>query len=294
MAEKGPGATAKPEALHKLKNLLNLSYEEFVKELGEMADDDKIVAAIRAGRRDGKLGDERVSFTKIEIPVRKLHPTQNEIDVDKSLKFQLEGKFPGQLGEILKGKEIVIKAPIITLNGKYIIDGHHRWSRVYVMNDHATMIALNMTIDEDPLTVLKAVQMAIVAKLKDLPVARVEGDNLLKISERKLKTYVISKISDTTVQVLNDNKKIEHGGKDESADYIWGNVSNMQKTSQPVKDAPDRSVMPQTDDAEDSAGSWSDLLKAGVINFKEPVAHEGHRYEMRHLKMFENFNKDTK
>ena len=290
MAEQGPGAHAKPEALNKLKDIINLKYEDFVKELGDMANDDKIVAAIRAGKRDGKISDERIAFTKISIPVKKLHPTQNEIDVDKSLKIQLKDQYPGQIENILEGKDVVLKAPIITLNGKYIIDGHHRWSQVYAMNDDATMTALDMKVDEDPLTVLKAVQMAIVAKLKDLPVSNVEGHNLLEIEETKLKTYVGSNVSDAAIDKLHKAKKIEQRTKEDVENYIWDNVSQMQKTSQPIKDAPDRNVMPQTDDAEDTAGNWSDLLKAGVINFKEPVAHESQRYEMKRLKMFEDFN----
>lgn len=292
MAEQGPGAHAQPDALSDLKKIINLSYEDFVKELGDMAGDDKIVAAIRAGKRDGKISDEKVNFTRATIPVRKLHPTQNEIDVDKSLKIQLSGEYPGQLEMILKGDDVLIKAPIIVLNNKYIIDGHHRWSQVYAMNSDATMAILNMNIDEDPITVLKAVQMAIVAKLKELPTAHVEGHNLLEISESKLKAYVETHTKEDTIKLLYNEKKIEQQHIEDVQDYVWENIKHMQQTSQPIKDAPDRNVMPQTDDAADGAGSWADLLKAGVINFKEPIAHEGQRYEMKHLKMFENFKND--
>lgn len=289
MAERGPGATAKPEALNKLKDILHKDYEDFVKELGELASDDKIIAAIRAGKRDGKLSDEKVKITKVSIPVKKLHPTQNEIDVDKSLKYQLKGENPGQLATILEGKDLILKAPIITLNNKYIIDGHHRWSQVYAMNPDATMVAMNMEIDEDPIEVLKAVQMAIAAKLGEVPTAKVEGHNLLKIKEKKLKNYVQDKIKDETLDVLAKEQKIELADKEYAADYIWDNVDSMQKTSQPAKGAPDRDVMPQTDDAEDKDGDWKDLLQQGVINFKEPVAAHESRQPLKHIMLFEQF-----
>ena len=47
-------------------------------------------------------------------------------------------------------------------------------------------------------------------------------------------------------------------------DYIWKNVSNMQKNNKPVAPAAPRSVMPQTD----KAPGWDAALKAGEVNWK--------------------------
>lgn len=274
---------AEKPAYNKLKEILGLEYEDFVKELGDMADDDKLLAAIESGKKDGHISDEKVMFTKITIPVRKLHPTQNEIDVKKSLKIQLSGEYPEQFGKIMDGKDVIIKAPIITLNGKYIIDGHHRWSQVYAFNAEATMVAMNMVVDEDPIDVLKAVQMSIAVKIKEIPVAHVEGDNLLEITEAVLKEYVIEHIKKEVVESLKEHQKIEDDSKKLASEYVWTNVKYMQKTSKPIKDAPDRDVMPQTDDA----AGWEDVLKAGVINFKEPV--HAVRESLKHVKLFEQF-----
>lgn len=282
------------KSVNKLKELLGLDYEDFVKKLGKDADDPKLLAAIQAGKKDGKLNDERVSFVSKTIPVKKLHPTQNEIDVSKSLKYSLVDVNTNSLDEILVGKNVLIKSHIITLNGKYIIDGHHRWSRTYCMNPDAEMEAYDMQVDEDPIEVLKAVQLAIAVKLKDVPTAEVEGRNLLKIGEEDLKKYVVKHISKETIKILKEHCKIKDDDKNEAADYIWGNVEQMQETSKPIKDAPDRDVMPQTSHAKDDEGSWRDVLKAGVINFKEPVVRESSR-TMRHIMLFENFsNKDAK
>lgn len=276
-------------SMDKLKKLLGMEYEDFVKNLGEFADDEKIIAAIETGKKDGKLNDENVVFTTITIPVRKLHPTQNEIDFDKSLKFPLSGEYPKALEDIMKGDNITIKAPIITLNGKYIIDGHHRWSQVYAFNADATMKALNMTVDDDPLDVLKAVQLSIAATIGEVPTQKVDGDNLLDTTELAVIKYVKSNISDKTMSILVDGDMIPESNKDAAAEFVWDNVKKMQKTSQPIKDAPDRDVMPQTDDAEANGRTWKDFLKAGVINFKEPIMHEN-KYEMKHVKLFEAFN----
>lgn len=280
----------KPD-VNRLKELLGLDYETFVKELGEFADDNKLIAAIEAGKKDGKMNDEKVSFKSVIIAVKKLHPMQNEIDMNQSLKFQLEGKFPQSLKDILSGEPITIKAPIITLNGKYIIDGHHRWSQVYSMNDNAKMKALNLEIDDDPIDVLKAVQMAIAATIKDVPTQDVQGTNLLDADGDTVRKFVKKHISDVTLDTLKESGEIKSADKVESADYVWSNIRQMQRTSQPVKGAPDRDFMPQTDDAETDTKSWKDLLKAGVINFKEPVlANESRQINMRYIKLFEEFS----
>jgi hypothetical protein len=257
--------TIKDHALA-LKDIMGDRYEDFVKKLNDMADDPKFVAAIQAGMKDGRENDEKIKFNEMDVLVRDLVPTQHEIDVTQSLSWQLSGKAPEQLKKILEGGPVTIKSPIIILNKKYIIDGHHRWSQAYAMNDHVKISALNMTSNKGPETILKAVQLAIAAVIKKVPVAVVEGINLLKAGEKDIKKYVEENISDVTLDALVDAKKIEEKDKGKAADYIWTNVESMQKGSQPVPGAPPRGVMPQTDQAE----GWEKVLKTGEINFKKP------------------------
>ena len=68
-----------------LKNLLKMDYSLFVKELGDNIKDPKFINAIKS------LSNEYPLNFKTAAPVvGDLKPTQNEIDVDKSLKFPLE------------------------------------------------------------------------------------------------------------------------------------------------------------------------------------------------------------
>lgn len=278
----------KENAPEQVKTILNLGYEEFVENLGKLAEDPKILAALSAGQKDGRFNDERIKFTRTSIPVRKLHPTQNEIDIDKSLMYPLIHKYPEMTETILKGEDIVIMSPIITLNGKYIIDGHHRWSQIFAINRNATVAVLNMQIDEEPINVLKAVQMAIAVTLKDVPSEKVNGHNMLDIDRETIIEFVEKHMAPDVVTLLHDYKKISEPTRDEAAEYIWNNVKYMSKTSRPIKDAPERGVMPQTDKADQKG--WMDLLKNGQINFKEPVAPVVHESRIR---MFENFDSES-
>lgn len=261
----------------KLKEIINLPYEQFVKELGKWADDPKLQSAILAGKKDGKLKDEKITFNKTEIPVYKLVPTQNEVDMDKSLAYVLSDKSTEEglrmvmeSGKKPGSKPVTIVAPIVVLNEKYVIDGHHRWSQVYAMNKNAVMVVYNIKNRETPQDMLKAVQLAVVSKAKELPVERVEGTNLFNVDEEKLKAYVEKTTADQTLESIQKitNKEVS---REELGEYIWGNVQSMRKTSQPIKGAPDRSLMPQTDKAEGGNDDWKKVLNYGAINFKEPM-----------------------
>lgn len=280
-----------------LSKIAELKYEDFVKALGDMAGDSKLQAAIKAGNKDGKMSDERVRFVKKDLQVNRLRPTQNEIDVDKSLAFPLENKFPKTTKDILEsGREsengVEILAPIVVLNNQYIIDGHHRWSQIFAMNSKAKVSALVMVMDEDPIDVLKAVQLAIAAKTGEVETQSVEGENLLTIKEDALKDYVKKNISDGLVAMMSEMDLASD--KEAAADYIWNNVRVMQRRSQPIKGAPDRDVMPQTDTAEGGPDDWKKLLQNGVVNFKEPLVKNERRIHTFTAFINENEQKDAK
>ena len=226
----------------KIKDLLKQDYDTFVNKLNVDVQDKKFQDAIKA------LSDKApVKFTEIAPTVGNLKPTQNEIDVDKSLKFPLTNAQSAEL--CLKGGTVAVagKRIITAGGGKYIIDGHHRWSQVCALNPEAKIAAVDLSDIKDPFKALKATQLGIAADLGKVPVAKVEGRNLLKIGKDELIAYV-QKV--TTPEVLEVFKKYKKGDDAKAvAEYIWTNVEKMQADNQPVSGAPKRDIMPQTDDA---------------------------------------------
>jgi hypothetical protein len=100
---------------------------------------------------------------------------------------------------------------------------------------------------------LKATQLGIAADLGKVPTAKVEGNNLLKMGKDTLITYVTKTITPEVVEIF---KKAGKGDSPEAiGQFIWTNVDKMQKDNQPVSGAPERGIMPQTDDAT----KWQDL-----------------------------------
>lgn len=269
-----------------LKALLKMDYSLFVKELGDNVKDPKFINAIKSLSNKYPL-----NFRTVNPVVGKLLPTQNEIDVDKSLKFPLTN--PESAEKCLRGGLIAVAGKRIVTGGggKFIIDGHHRWSQVCALNPEAKIAAIDLSDIKDPMKALKATQLGIAADLGKVPVAKVEGQNLLKISEKALIDYVVKTITPEVVTVFIKSGKLDKSAtqgqgiameeiaskqkmqqkitkiKYTIARYIWKNIERMQANNQPVAGAPERGIMPQTDDAT----QWQDLAP-NVAAVKEEIS----------------------
>jgi len=260
------------DAAQDIKNLVTKvrNYDEFVSQLGDLAKDPKVQAFIKSGKADGDQADDQLVASKAQIKVTDLRPTQNEIDVNGSLKWPLTKT--DSLMNCLKKGVVTIKAPVVTYNGKYIIDGHHRWSQLYSMNKEGVLDCIDLKGPKiNPIDVLKIVQLAIAADLGKVPTASVQGKNLLKLDGKGVSEFVMNTITPECVNVfkkmrgnvLGQATKESIAGK-----IITPNVMEMQKTSQPVPGAPKRDVMPQTDDATNAMS----MISKGDINYNEPYA----------------------
>jgi len=272
-----------------IKNVAN--YQEFVAKLGDLAKDPKVQAFLKSGKADGDQADDKFTATSKAIPVKNLRPTQNEIDRDGSLKWPLTDV--KSLNNCLKKGPVTIKAPVVTYNGQYIIDGHHRWSQLYAINKDGQINCVDLTGPKlKPIDVLKVVQLSIAADTGKITSATVkEGNNLLDMDGNSVAKYVTSTITDECVRVFNKMRSGVLGKLDSKAiagKVVVPNIMEMQKTSQPIPGAPKRNVMPQTDDATNAM----QYLAKGVVNFNEPyIAEQKLRKAIRKVILKEIKNK---
>lgn len=230
------------ESEKELKTILKSDYSTFVTKLGDNIKDPKFLDAIKSLSTRHKI-----NTTDISPAVQDLRPTQNEVVLDKSLSYGL--KDPKTIESFLKGGVVAVagKSIVTAGGGKYVIDGHHRWSQLFCFNPNAKIAALDLTDIKNPMEALKATQLGIAAQIGKVPTAQGGGVNLFKIGESTLKKYVIDNITEPVVEVFKKYKK--GNTPEEIANYIWGNVQMLQKDAKPVAGAPSREVMPQTDDA---------------------------------------------
>jgi len=131
---------------------------------------DKIAAA---GQTDGQPDDEQVSVNRTSTPAANLVATQAEIGFSNSLADQMTNPpwKPVQKALGLAGTPIIMPSEddpppaILVWNGKHILDGHHRWSQVMMMNPTGEVAIDNVTgpaIDNEE-EALKVMQFAIAA-----------------------------------------------------------------------------------------------------------------------------------
>jgi len=272
------------ETTDTLKDTLTTgSYEAFVAQLGDAVKDPKVKAVLAAGEEDGQPADEKITLTDGDIDVTALQPTQNEIALDKSLTYPLTDVKSAE--SCLKGGTVAIAGKrIITAEGSYIVDGHHRWSQLYAMNKDAKIAVTDMVSKDlkDPLDFLKITQVAIAADLGEVPTQTAKGSiNLITISKDQLKKFVKTTITPDVMKIFvkygkvkvnrsKDAENLSARNLEQAANYIWSNVESMQKTSKPVAGAPKRDFMPQTDDAK----NWEKLAAAGSLIIKNHLQHQ--------------------
>ena len=228
------------------------------------------------------------------IPVTQLHPTQSEIDVDKSLGYPFKGPKEAEacMKMFFKDPIVVMPFPLITFEGKYIIDGHHRWSQVFAFNPDAKMDCFDITIKGgkvDEQEMLKITQGFIAAKRAEdgkgeIPANHVDGPNLFEMSAKEIKDKVVKEYcgkegGEEVNQIICSASKQDT--TEELADYLCDNLLELQKENRAYsKKGNPRGVMPQTDrggDNPDDQKSAKPEAKGSVLNKFKSGSKTTHR-----------------
>lgn len=240
--------------------------------------DQALYRLITTGGADRGIPNSSLQLTSITANVATLVPTQNEIDLKKSLKFPLQD--PGQLQTFFTGGIIQpFGSPVVTANnGTYILDGHHRWSGIVLINPYTQVTALDLGYVPMPQNGLEEAQMGVAAAKGYLAVAEGGGINLYNCDQATFDTAVRGYIetadeahkdqdgnlipapnppggtwTDQVLAVFGKNLGFDPGTTplDEQytivENYLWGNVLRMREKNPFIPGATSRAVMPQTD-----------------------------------------------
>ena len=244
------------ERREELENWLkNKKLGDYVETLNQMLDDPKAAQLLKDGF-GGELGDTKLKFNVVKVPVKNLRPTQSEIDVEKSVKFPLTK--PENIDNYYKTGEndVIVKFPLITFRKNYIIDGHHRWSQVFAFNPEAKMVCCNYDGDISPVQMLKATQGTIAAVKADdsnknngkIPSSKVDGQDLFddKWDKEAIIKYVKETAVDEVPKVFVKYHK-ELDNIDSIAEYVAENLMQLKSNNYPEDKGINRGIMPQTD-----------------------------------------------
>lgn len=240
------------------KYLKGKNYPDYVKTLNKMLEDPKAKTLLEDGF-GGDLGDTKFTFRVKLIKPMSLRPTQNEIDVDKSIKHSLTKL--DNMKHLFDDKIITAGMPLVTFRGNYVIDGHHRWSECAMINPEGNMVCFDYDADISPIQMLKAVQGNIAAALAsrdedpEIPSGKTNGPNLYdkEWNKSKIREYVSEKLTEESCSVYIEKKNLS--SRAEAIDDIVENIWNVKTNNYPEDNAPSRGEMPQTDKAGQDKGS---------------------------------------
>ena len=231
------------------KWLKHKNYEDYVDTLNKMLEDPKSAALLEDGFGGG-LGDTKLKFSVVNVPVSQLTPTQKEIDLDKSIKYALTSE--KSFKRTFKSP-IEINKPIVTFRQNYVIDGHHTWLQAIALNPNGKMLAFNYDGDISPIQMLKAVQGTIAAVKADdnknngkLPSNKIKGPNFFDddFDRKQIRKYLEETFDDSLVDIYCKYLKNCHDRKD-IIKYLEERLLDIKANNYPFESAPSRDDMPQ-------------------------------------------------
>ena len=285
----------------KFKDIISGGYEDFVKKLKDNAKDPKVQAIMNLGKNDGIDTDEVVQVQdNVSYSCRNLEPTQSQIGLADSLAWLAKNN-PDGAAALIKGDTSAFNENrILTANGKYILDGHHRWSQVFLFNPDAKIPAVNLVIPGfEEKQLLKIIQLAIAATYKDVLMKPANSETDIfddsKMSEKQIREKLPELMGEKMTEVAK--KSYSLNSNEEVYDKITTNAVELKKKKS--ADAPNRDFMPQPSDTAKLAGrseeqtkdykgmpsEFINKLKSGELNFKEPLKKESVKF----IKTFEQF-----
>lgn len=244
--------------------MMTSNYDQFYSILAANYSDPEFVQQISMGLLDGFARDEVTPSVRTSFATTQLRPTQNVIVMENSLSFVLTNG--ATVSSYLAGGTFAVAGRyLVTGNdGTFIIDGHHRWSQLFLVNPNTRIEVNDLPEIQDPFMALEASQLAIVVDTDSLPSSSGSGSNLYTVGEGDFSDYVIATMN---AGVRTAFATFGYTSDAEIVDYLWGNVLRLRTFNQPITGAaaPPRELMPQTDDAP----NFFALLGSGEINYRQ-------------------------
>jgi hypothetical protein len=253
-----------------------------------MAGHKGIQKLLNSGAKDGDPNDEKVKIFERSLPAKSLRPTQCEIGISdyfKSNKRRISSIIKGNTSFLNKDRVLVA-----LLDEKYyIIDGHHRWCKVFLFNPDANVPCILMNFEKlgykDPEDVLKIVQLAVASTYRKL-VTQKETDPLNALD--KIKRGKLEKVmSKPFIDFLRREWNLD--SDDKVIDQLLENLEKIENKK--PKERIDRIFMPQPKETADKVGNDKNTLgepnkfikklKSGDLDFRD--------IKESYIKNFDNF-----
>ena len=214
------------------------------------------------------------------INITNLITTQNEIDINKSIGYPFRGieQAKDNMSSMMKYK-VNTFFPLITYNEKYILDGHHRWAKVFAFNSNCKIECFDISEKNNDnikaTDMLKIIQGLLAAKRSQdkkgiLPKSMIDGYNIFNLSNSKIKEIIeayCNKNNEVT-NIIIEGCNVKN--KNELINLLINNLNILKnKNKRFYKLGYNRGIMPQTDKGGDDPSDKQTALpttKGSAIN----------------------------
>jgi len=188
-----------------IKDLKSSPYKEFVPKLIGLVKSEDFQSNMGSLSPNENLGDEYGKFKMVNITADKLIPTQSQIGLKEVMSWLENTNSVAQI--IVKGSaELFLNNRVLVANNKWIIDGHHRWSYVYMLNPKASIPCININIpNKKPVEILKDIQISIASTYQDLYTRQtIIENNLTQMEDKSFLPLVQKLLSEEEILLLRD------------------------------------------------------------------------------------------
>lgn len=184
--------------------IMTNTYSRSVKFIKNIIKDPKLKFILSLGF-GGNFSNYKLSINTEILKAKDLIPTQNELSINETLDFVIGNckVFNPDDIDICFNHNAIIRKPILVYNHKYIIDGHHRWGQIFIVNPEASVQVVNISGNINLITLLKAIQCTIGSNLGKLNLKSLKGVNLYTEPDASIHKRIIQFITDKSLETLS-------------------------------------------------------------------------------------------
>ncbi len=221
--------------------------------------------AVSSGRKDNNPTDDIAMSKKAAIPVKDLKPAQTEIIKEKAfgmaIKFLDRGEWDG------------VDLEAIISSDNYIMDGHHRWAAVSLIDKNAKIAGTVINLPGAALvSVLNIVTKSIgrSGNPGQGDIATFTGKQFEPIITKALAEGIKGQYPIPAEKIKSAMAKVpgSNGDPEKAKQIMMANADALPKQIMP--DAPDRVDMPVIGPEE--VQKISNVIRNGVVDFTKPYS----------------------
>jgi hypothetical protein len=221
--------------------------------------------AVSSGRKDNDQVDDIAMSKKASIPVKDLKPAQTEIIKEKAfgmaIKFLDQGEWDG------------VDLEAIISSDNYIMDGHHRWAAVFLIDQNAKIAGTVINLPGPALvSVLNIItkSMGRTGNPGQGDITTFTGKQFDPIITKALAEGVKGQYPIPAEKVRAAMAKVPgaNGDVEKAKQLMIANADALPKQIMP--DAPDRVDMPVI--GPDEVQKISNVIRNGIVDFTKPYS----------------------